>query len=71
MEKEFNWKDENYKFYSKWLGRKLTGRAIHELGTSRKEFIKMLELNGHIDLGRDRLSIKYSKFKELVGEELS
>ena len=35
-----------------------------------KEFIKMIEFWGEIHLGKDTLTISYSKFKELAGSDL-
>lgn len=35
-----------------------------------KEFIRLIKYWSYIDLGKDWLVIKYSKFKELAGDKL-
>ena len=43
MKKEFNLKEERERWFSKWLQKNLTGRAIVELKNQDKEFVRLLK----------------------------
>ena len=56
-------------FYIILNQRPTAGRIIRIINQQDKEFIKSLKKEAHIDLAGDFLIIKYSKFKELAGED--
>ncbi len=61
MEKEFNLSSYMYQIF---------GVEVYQ-AEHVKEFIKEIEFWGEINLSTDTLTINYSKFIKLAGEELS
>ena len=68
MKKEFNLKEEKQKWASKWLHKKLTGRAYKELRDIENEFIKRLKESFKIWNFDWVKSLKRKEFEKGVNE---
>ena len=69
MEKEFNLSEKGIYTFGRTDTHAFGGIAYKT--DDIKEFIKLLKFHGEIHLGKDTITIKYSKFKELAGDKLN